>query len=251
MVGDSDEKALFICISILDIGRLGELIAKYPLEKQAQLTSVFDESGYTLIHAAAYYNSWRILEMLLKIVYDALKLMEQDAEMEIKKWVNMPTSSDEGFYPLHFSSFHGNPKLIELLVAAGANINVKNKQGINLLHVGAQGDQAYSLTYFKNHINLNDTDDEKSSPLHWACFSGSDTAIYFLLAWAENVNSQDNMGYTPLHLAVRSAEHFPTTRSIKELLIKGADKNLRDIGGKRPVDLAVEYQQGILREELV
>lgn len=72
--------------------------------------------------------------------------------------------------------------------------------------------------------------------MHWACFAGSDTAIYYLLAWGSDVNSTDNTGNTPLHLAIKSAENFPNTRSIKELLIKGADKNIEDIDGKRPLD---------------
>lgn len=69
-------------------------------------------------------------------------------------------------------------------------MHVRNKQGINMLHVAAQGDQAYSLTFFKTKgVPLNDTDHENSTPLHWACFAGSDTAIYYLLAWGLDVNA--------------------------------------------------------------
>jgi ankyrin repeat protein len=45
------------------------------------------------------------------------------------------------------------------------------------------------------------------------------------------------LGNTPLHLAVRSAESFPNTRSLKELLIKGADKNATDEMGRKPIDI--------------
>ena len=118
----------------------------------------------------------------------------------IREWVNFPSRGDEGFYPLHFASFHGNVKLIQLLVKCGANVFARNKQGINMLHVAAQGDRAYSLTYFKNkNVNLTEIDGEKSTPLHWACFAGSDTAIYYLLAWGLDVNTTDNLGNTALH----------------------------------------------------
>jgi len=32
------------------------------------------------------------------------------------------------------------------------------------------------------------------------------------------------MGNTPLHLAIKNAHNFPNVRAIKELLVKGADR---------------------------
>lgn len=59
-----------------------------------------------------------------------------------------------------------------------------------MLHVAAQGDQAFSLTFFKSKgVPLHQRDGEYSTPLHWACFAGSDTAIYYLLAWGLDVNA--------------------------------------------------------------
>ena len=80
-------------------------------------------------------------------------------------------------------------------------------------------------------------DNEKSTPLHWACVSGSDTAIYYLLAWGADIGAQDNDGNTPLHLAVMKANEFPNTRAIKELLIKGADRDATEIYGRTPIEM--------------
>ena len=52
----------------------------------------------------------------------------------------MHSKGEEGFTPLHFASFHGNIELIRLLIGYDANIFSVNKQGINMLHVAAQGD---------------------------------------------------------------------------------------------------------------
>ena len=42
-----------------------------------------------------------------------------------------------GFTALHFAAYHGNPRIIELLVDSGANVYATNKQEINMLHVAA------------------------------------------------------------------------------------------------------------------
>jgi len=41
-------------------------MGKFEPEKSEEAMAWFDESGYTLLHTAAYYNSWRIGEFLLK-----------------------------------------------------------------------------------------------------------------------------------------------------------------------------------------
>ena len=120
-----------------------------------------------------------------------------------------------------------------------------------MLHLAAQGDQPYSLTFFREKgLSINSVDYEQSTPLHWACFAGSDTAIYYLQSWGSKVNAKDNVGNTPLHLAVRSAEHFPNTRSIKELLIKGASRDIQEENGLKPIDLVGEIENEALRIEL-
>jgi ankyrin repeat protein len=44
-----------------------------------------------------------------------------------------------------------------------------------------------------------------STPLHWACYTGSLTVASMLLAWKANLNLKDVSGMTALHLAVESA----------------------------------------------
>lgn len=54
--------------------------------------------------------------------------------------MNQHSKGEEGFTALHFASFHGNMKLIKMLMKHGANVYAINKQEINMLHVAAQGD---------------------------------------------------------------------------------------------------------------
>lgn len=95
----------------------------------------------------------------------------------------MKTTTD-GFTALHFTSFKGNPSLADLLLKYGADITAKNNFGINVVHVAAQGDQPISLYYFKNKgMDLRSRDNRGSTPMHWACYSKSEVALIYLLAW--------------------------------------------------------------------
>ena len=93
-------------------------------------------------------------------------------------------------------------------------------------------------------------DKERSTPLHWACCAGSDTASYYLQSWGVNVNAKDFHGYTPLHLAVLYSNRFPNTRTIKELLIKGADREATENKGLKPTDLVDRLEDNETKEEL-
>jgi len=46
---------------------------------------------------------------------------------------------------------------------------------------------------------------------------------------------------TPLHLAVKTSEDIKTTRSIRALLLKGANVTMMDSNGKYPRDALKEF----------
>ena len=95
----------------------------------------------------------------------------------------MKTTKDE-FTALHFVSFNGNLEIIQALMKNGADKHAVNKQGLNMLHIAAQGNQAISLYYFKSlEMDIYSRDSRNSTPLHWACFSNSEVALNYLLAW--------------------------------------------------------------------
>ena len=71
---------------------------------------------------------------------DVKSSIKHEVRRCVANWINTPSESDQGFYPLHFASFHGNIPLIKLLMRNKANYRAQTIEGINMLHVAAQGD---------------------------------------------------------------------------------------------------------------
>jgi ankyrin repeat protein len=68
--------------------------------------------------------------------------------------------------------------------------------------------------------------------------------MYYLLSWEASqsyVNTQDDSGKTALHIAIKFSEKFTDLRPIKELLMKGADRKIRDKKGDRPIEYVEKY----------
>ena len=81
-------------------------------------------------------------------------------------------------------------------------------------------------------MDINIRDNRLSTPLHWACYSKSEVALNYLLSMNPDLNAQDQKGFTPLHLAVKSVEALKSTRPVRALLLKGANRDAVDKEGK-------------------
>lgn len=122
------------------------------LRKSLEIVNLLDEGGYSVLHSAAYYNTYKIAEYLVNFFRQrlafylkqkrlakegkgpndeldsySLEIIKVRVRETIKEWINLPSRGEEGFYALHFASFHGNVKLIKMLVRCGANVNGVNK----------------------------------------------------------------------------------------------------------------------------
>jgi hypothetical protein len=160
---------------------------------------------FLALHRAAFMN----LTQVLCTIIDEMRIrLGIEAKREIKKWVNEKT--EQGFTALHYCAYRGNIDSINKLIENDAEIEVTNRRGLNVLHMAAQGNQPNALVYFKEkyHMNIQSVDDLGSTPLHWACYTGSETAVLYLLSWPQSLNAQDREGLSPLHLAVMSGKIF-------------------------------------------
>jgi ankyrin repeat protein len=154
-------------------------------------------------------------------------------------------------------SERGRPLLsmIELLVAHGVDVNVKDKEGLTPLHCAAyEGyeDIAALLLARGADVNARTASDPRPdsipwerdlgfrlgpsvTPLHEAVAGWDPNVVGLLLAHGAEVNASDESGDTPLHYAAAR-----TGRKVAEVLIAaGADVNARNKDGTTPLAIAL------------
>ena len=102
------------------------------------------------------------------------------------------------------AAYDGNIEAVKQHIAAGADVNAKDENGV--------------------------------TPLHW---TETEEIAELLIAKGADVNAKDDWsGSTPLHRAATFGY-----KEIAELLIaKGADVNARTGSGETPLDLAIKYK---------
>ncbi len=133
----------------------------------------------------------------------------------------------------------GHILLAELLLKKGGDIHYANHGGATLLHRSAQAGQVEMTEFLLKHgVNANAPDDRGQTPLIRAVQRNQPAAIPTLLANGAKVNQctwQERQ--TALHFAVLRGR----AETIKLLLAGGADTELLDSKGQRPIDLASRH----------
>ena len=158
--------------------------------------------------------------------------------------VNLLSTKDKGGNtPMLFAAFRGNIKIMEKLIDLGVKYDCVNNAGLNIIHMAAQSDSANIIVYFKEKYNfeLFQNDYSNNSSLHWACSSGSKSALDYLLLYINKENNNENIinsvnrqGQTSLHITILTTGSVST---IKKLIKKHIDLNIKDNNGLTVMDL--------------
>jgi hypothetical protein len=121
---------------------------------------------------------------------------------------------DDDSTPLHFAAQRGDFEIVNLLVIYGADVHA--------------------------------TDSDGHTPLHLAVKAGERRTVQLLLdAGARVADAIDNMGSTPLHVAV--GVHGPHSEPILMQLLQNGGMSalgIRDNRGETPHDIAMEHNHG-------
>ncbi|KAL4461582.1 hypothetical protein ABPG74_016206 [Tetrahymena malaccensis] len=213
--------------------------------KDINILKIWDRKGLTLIHRMTLHMKISEVKFIFQYGQDYLKDAAQKNTI-IQKWLNF--QNEDGFTALHYASFKGDIDIIKYLISQGSDSLLVNKNGLNVLHIAAQGDQPISICYFDSlGVDLNLTDYKGGTALHWACYLGSENAVNYLVSkMKDKLNIADGEGLTPLHLAVISGN----ARVVRKLLQRGANRNALDNNLKTPAQLADENEYHNIQQML-
>jgi len=142
----------------------------------------------------------------------------------------------------------GKMKAVRSLLEAGADINVKNDRGWNILHAmldvrhlnypGYRPSRDMLELLLSKGADVNLKDKDGRTPLHLAVELADEEIVRLLLDKGAQANAKDvKSGFTALHYAVRLG-----SKNVAELLIaRGADINAKDNQGHTPLYFAANH----------
>ena len=206
-----------------DAARKGDVKKlKALLDQDPKLVNDKDGNGDTALHQAALHGQVAAVQMLLEAGADVNAKNNYGPYTPGDYWGVMSSNNQKdpvvilnvkgndtqymknGYTPLHLAEFStSHKKIIELLIAKGADIN----------------DQAAS----------------GATPLMFAVMRGQKDDVSFLLEHGANPNLADAYGDTPLDAAVQRGYQS----LVQPLVDKGADVNAVDQSTKRPLTYAL------------
>ena len=200
--------------ALLDAIKAGEFErVKAMLTATPALIAARARTGESAIITAVYHRQKEIANLLVArgvplSIFEACAAGEVErAERLLAEDASLATAySHDGWTPLQLAAFFGHAKLVELLLAGGADARAVSK----------------------NHNG--------NTPLHAALAGNHKIAAGLLIGSGADVNAADAAGWRPLHLA----SHGGNVELMKQLLAQGADVNAPNAEGKTAYALAQE-----------
>ncbi|KAJ4263147.1 hypothetical protein NW762_006769 [Fusarium torreyae] len=151
---------------------------------------------------------------------------------------------DTSHTPLHIATRKGQLEEVEVLIAAGADIDQQTHDGWTalMLAVTAENVEIVKLL-LKARCSVNVADIGQVPSLHWAARGNTPVLVGLLLAAGASLRQRDHNGDMPLHkLARYSTASFDNMRTIIETLVMaGADLEARNDKGKTALMDAVIF----------
>jgi len=153
--------------------------------------------------------------------------------------------SHEGRTPLHWAALGGSTEVVALLIAKGAQVHAKDRDGQMPIHTAST--EAVAGLLIGKGADIAAMDNYGRTPLHYAAYYGKEKMVEFSLNSGVQINLPDEDGNTPLLLAIENGR-----RGAALLLIsRGAKVNTANREGSTPLRAAKKKGQKEVIEALV
>ena len=142
---------------------------------------------------------------------------------------------------LHMAAVRGYKEMSSMLITKGAEVNSRDERGLTPLHAAAWGGYQEILTLLINKgADINVRSADGMTPLHMAALSGHPKIIDHLILKGAEINARNEDGMTPLHAAAFEGH----LAAVESLVANGADADAENADGMTPQDIA--SQEGYL-----
>jgi ankyrin repeat protein len=223
------------------------------LKANPDLVSSIDIETNTPLHLAVESGHENIVELLLANTADInaknksgqtpLDLAVEWGQTNIAKVLLAHGANIGDALVCALQTARPHKNMVELLLAAGADVNARDDKGNTPLDVTWEPDIAELL--LARGANVNAKDSRGETALHCAVVWGDKDMAKWLIAHNADVNAGDKYGKTPLDDAVMSAATIWGNKEMADLLIaNGADVNAKCTNGVTALFLAAGVVPG-------
>ncbi|CAB0045119.1 unnamed protein product [Trichogramma brassicae] len=182
-------------------------------------------------------------------------------EIQLTVQINAPDTR-QGYTPLHFALVWGYRKIAELLLRRGADPNMTDKDGSTPLHISCMRNKDYNIVAVlfevsnekHRQVQVNAQDNLGRTPLHLALYWGQKKAVELLLRNGADPNIPDEEGLTALHVICQNYHNedlaelfFRVNNEIQQTVQVDARDNL----GRTPLHLSLSRGRRVLSRSLL
>ncbi|MGD8961897.1 MAG: ankyrin repeat domain-containing protein [Desulfobacterales bacterium] len=149
--------------------------------------------------------------------------------------VDVNAKNKSGETPLHIAAVRGYQEITSVLIDKGANVNAIDGRELTPLHAAAWGGHKETVALLiANGAEVDARGDDGVTPMLVSTLSGRNDTMELLINNGANINARNRSGMTPLHAAALMGQY----KAVELLVNKGADVNAKNNEGITPLQIA-------------